>query len=530
MWSKVSKLGAFFCILVYIGATGAAAWKIYSGVGAQRRRAVEEFTELSIYAAGQGSAFLSDGYKDDIRDSVLYSQALQAVIISTPDGRDFAAEKEKGNAILWYGDSPRFNDFFFLYGKPLLAPLNIAGERNITLSAISPYLNPAILLNILRNSLFAVLIATLAAFTLLILDFTVFNKRALGETAENDENEENFDDVDAQDSAVSDDALLNPDTDITNSDSFDLPDFNVKSENDENTAVETAGDDTDSSFNMDLPDFTDSSDSTDEDSDDAAETAPGETDFNMDFDSEDNPADNENAPLNEFALPGSDGGEDGDLDSAPPIDDFDLGLDGLDVSNAPIDDEPDLPETKASAEEDALQEKLEETLREGILMGRETVLVSIVYDPPADAKSLLASMASLSSINEVYENLFSAAAKFWKRDDMVFRSRHDGLFVVVADVDIDEVFAEAKDFYKEAMEDFVSNSNEGGNLRIGLSGAYGRGDIDAGRLLIETEGASKRAKDTPSEPVVEFRPDLERWDQIAAGRRNENGENGENGD
>jgi hypothetical protein len=532
MWSKVSRLGAIFCILVYVGAAGLAAWKIYTGVGEQRRRAIEEFTELSIYAAGQGSAFLTEAYKDDIRDSVRYSQALQAVIISTPDGRDFAAEKEKGNAILMFGDSPRFNDFFFLYGKPLFTPLNIAGERNITLSAISPYLNPAELLKILRTSLFAVLIATLAAFTLLILDLAVFNKKTSGENEEIEDNNESFDDIDAKDSAISDDSLLKADTDTTDSDSlpddnFDFPDFSADSENGENTAAKESAD---SSFDMDLPDSGDDDDFTGGFAE-KAETDSGDADFDLNaggdvppaFDEDDDDkedlSENKNKPLDEFAEEGETAGEAADLDSAPPIDDFDLGLDGLDLSSASLDNEGDAADDKASAEEDALQEKIEETLRQGILMGQETVLVSIVYDPPGGTKSL---MSSMTSINEVYENLFTLAARFWKRDDMVFRSRHEGLFVVVANVEIDEVFAEAKDFYKEAMDDFASD--DGGNLRLGLSGAQGRKDIDAGRLLIEAEGASKRAENTPADPIVEFKPDIEKWEQLAAERAEAGGD------
>jgi hypothetical protein len=505
MWKRVSRFISVICIFIYVGAAVLAGLKIYSGVREQRRTAQEEFIELTMYAGIQGGNFLSESFKNDIRDSVIYSKALTGVIISSPAGQSFSAEKAKSNAIRMFGETPRFDESFFLYAKPLFSPLNIEGQRNVTISAIFPYIETVKLLEILRNSLLAVLIATILAFCILILDLTAFGGKTRPVLTDSDDDETL--DTGLSDTPLSsdlDEDLLGNDNDnIDNSADNDTEnkdtapaDFNLDfpqadTDTTQNTEI---SDDTD--FNLDLGDIGD------------IDTQTGGTD-----ESAGEPELEPSGGLDDFGEPDIDAIPDGDdaasLVDAPPLDDF--GLSDIDLSDTPVDEEIDAGDTgKATPEENALQEKLEETLREAILMEKETTLVSLVYEPPGGASSLLTAM---SSINDVYESIFTMAAKFWRRENMVFRSRKDGLFAIVPELPLDEVFTSAKEFQKQATDEIVSASN--GKLYIGLSAAQKRKDIDAGRLLIEALGAVKRAKADENEPVAEFKVDLEKWENFA---------------
>ena len=171
--SKVSPIIATLCILIYVAAVGFGAIRIIVDMGERRNLANREFQELAERASSSAVffGFMSPEYQESIRDFVSTSQTLLGAIISSSSG-DFSFERDPGSGITWAGNTPQFRSRFGLPAQPLFLPLRIEGQAHTNIQAIYSQFNNTFLLVVLRDTLFAVLIALAIAFITLIIEIT----------------------------------------------------------------------------------------------------------------------------------------------------------------------------------------------------------------------------------------------------------------------------------------------------------------------------------------------------------------------
>ncbi|MDR0553676.1 MAG: hypothetical protein LBG76_02605 [Treponema sp.] len=168
---------ALACIVVYATALLYGALRMYLNVTERQNSAEREFYDLADLASSAGMlGFMDTKFQETVQDALAKSGTLQAVIISSPGG-EFAFEKERNSTINWVGDSPRFIQKFGVSSKALFAPLRIDGLRNVTISAVSQYLDYDYFIIILKQTLLAVLSALVLGFVTLLLESMFFKNR-----------------------------------------------------------------------------------------------------------------------------------------------------------------------------------------------------------------------------------------------------------------------------------------------------------------------------------------------------------------
>ena len=179
--SSISAVVAWICIAAYILALAVAGVQIGFNIKDRQIAAEQEFFNLvSRSSRISAQAFMNEAYQDTIQDALSYSDNLQGIILTGPDG-EYAFERALSGAVNWVGNSPRFAKQFGTSSKALFSPLDIEGLRNVTLSAVYRYVDFDLLLSVLKRTLIIVLAALTIAFFALILE-SVTDKRPLVET------------------------------------------------------------------------------------------------------------------------------------------------------------------------------------------------------------------------------------------------------------------------------------------------------------------------------------------------------------
>ncbi|MDR2134021.1 MAG: hypothetical protein LBP27_02850 [Treponema sp.] len=167
--SVVSAVIASVCIVVYLAALVFAALRIYAGIERRHIAAEQEFFDLADLASSAGVlGFMDEAFIETINDALASSETLEGVIISGPGG-EYAFERERGGAVNWVNNSPRFKERPDFSGQPLYLPLRIQGLRNVTIQAVAGALDYGLLGEVLKQALVMILAAlSLSFFTLLI--------------------------------------------------------------------------------------------------------------------------------------------------------------------------------------------------------------------------------------------------------------------------------------------------------------------------------------------------------------------------
>jgi hypothetical protein len=111
---------------------------------------------------------MDERFIQTIQDAINRSETILGVIISGSRG-EFAFERERGTVISWVNNSPRFIPRFAVTRPPHHRSLQIAGQRNVNIQAVTSYLDYDFCIEILKRILLVVLFSlTLAFFTLLM--------------------------------------------------------------------------------------------------------------------------------------------------------------------------------------------------------------------------------------------------------------------------------------------------------------------------------------------------------------------------
>ncbi len=172
MIRKFTSVVALLCAIVYVLALGFTAYRIVSSVSERRGLAEQEFHDLVDRAsAASVLGFMEQPFKDAIKDAVLSSKTLDAIIVSGPMGPEYALEKRTGY-LTWVDSVPRFVYRFGTSRSPLFSPLRVEGIRNATVSAVADYIDYPLIHGILIQALGAILIALIVALVTLSLNFS----------------------------------------------------------------------------------------------------------------------------------------------------------------------------------------------------------------------------------------------------------------------------------------------------------------------------------------------------------------------
>lgn len=172
MIRKFTSVVALLCTIVYVFAIGFTAYRIVSSVSERRGVAEKEFRDLVDRAsAASVLGFMEQPFKDAIKDTVLSSKTLDAIIVSGPTGPEYALEKRTGY-LTWVDSIPRFVFRFGTSQDPFFSPLRIDGIRNATISAVADYIDYPLIHGILIQALGAIVIALIVALLTLTINFT----------------------------------------------------------------------------------------------------------------------------------------------------------------------------------------------------------------------------------------------------------------------------------------------------------------------------------------------------------------------
>ena len=181
---NISSIIAVICIAIYIMAIAFGAARIIESITERRNIAEREFYDISDRATSSSVflGFMTEPYRETIRDSILMSETILAVIITGGDN-EYAFERFQGSGIVWSRDSPRFKTGAGYPREPFTLFLRIDGQRNVSIKAIYSYIDYNAFVDTFKTTLLAVLIALSVAFVTLLIQMTlkrraVYDKKA----------------------------------------------------------------------------------------------------------------------------------------------------------------------------------------------------------------------------------------------------------------------------------------------------------------------------------------------------------------
>ena len=166
--SFVGTVIAAICIIIYFFALVQATVRLYISVEQHRVTSEREFYRLADIATAAGAqGFMDEHFIQAINNSLAASSGITAVIITGPESQH-AFERQRGSAITWVNNSPRFYNKFGLSNHRYNMPLNIQNLRNVNIHAVATSFNSAELTRILKETILIILIGfSIAFFTLL---------------------------------------------------------------------------------------------------------------------------------------------------------------------------------------------------------------------------------------------------------------------------------------------------------------------------------------------------------------------------
>jgi len=161
---------AAVCIVIYIGSLVQGCVRFYLSFDKSRITADREFDAIAALAIADGMrAFMDDKFIETMNNALAASKTLEAIIISGPDG-EYAFERQKGYAVSWVNNSPRFINRLGFSNKNHYKPLSISDLRNANIKAVARAFDYFELSRILKDTLLLILVGfAISFFTMLLL-------------------------------------------------------------------------------------------------------------------------------------------------------------------------------------------------------------------------------------------------------------------------------------------------------------------------------------------------------------------------
>jgi hypothetical protein len=491
---KIPSVLAGVCLAIYILALGFTAFRLYMGAQDQARLAQEEFFDLADQTRGIATLdpLMGEYFQGELHDKLNRSRTLQGVIISGPSG-EIPFERIGGRYITMMGDSPRFRERLGVVREPLFTRLLITTGttqlRNVTISAVWDVVDYIRLLEILKQSLFFILIPLgLSLITLLYVSIpnTSAELRARGAGRDGgddpppDPGEAEGGSAQKAASALSDQSA--PDEPAR---WFVGTPYGGLPAAEDDFSLEELPVDEDLPMDEDLP---------------LEEDLPVEDDLLLD---EELPAEEE-LPLDE--APGPEESADlADLaetsDSAAeavPDADGEVEEDTPELEDAPL-----FPPRSTVGRESDAYDRLNEELQ---------------GDAEDDLVYLAMEMRQPVS-EEDYQALAEEAADYFKNRDLIFERGMQGFSVILPKVNLDQGLVQAEQFRSLALDRLSGEERRfaDSDLCMGLSSRAGR-LLDADRIGLEAAEALRRAGEDDETALFAFRADPEKYKALFAGR------------
>jgi hypothetical protein len=179
--SVIGTVVAAICIVIYLVSLVQAAVRFYLSVDQQKIQADHEFQSIGNVVSSEGSrGFMDEPFIASVNNALASSKTIEAVIVYGPGG-EYAFEKQRGNAVTWINNSPRFINKFSFNTQGFYRAFTFENNRNVSIQASARVFNYSEVSKILKETLISILIGfTLAFFTMLL-------QLLLGNTEESEE-------------------------------------------------------------------------------------------------------------------------------------------------------------------------------------------------------------------------------------------------------------------------------------------------------------------------------------------------------
>ena len=167
--SAAGAVIAAICIIIYLGALVQAAVRFYLSIEQRRITADQEFGSLVNLALAEGRrGFMDAQFIESVNNALASTKSIEALIISGPEG-EYAFERQKGYAVNWVNNSPRFIDRWGFSNKNHYDPLPIPDLRNTNIKAVSRAFDYFELSAILKETLIIILVGFFLSFLTMLL-------------------------------------------------------------------------------------------------------------------------------------------------------------------------------------------------------------------------------------------------------------------------------------------------------------------------------------------------------------------------
>jgi len=164
---------AAICIIIYIFALIQAGVRIYFSVEERRMAAEKEFSNIVIIAQSAGAqSFMDAQFIETINRALSANRSIEALIISGPEG-EYAFERQKGYAVAWANNSPRFINRISFLNENYYRPLQIRDLRNVNIRAVAGAFNFDEISKILKETLILILGGLAIAFFTMLLQLLI---------------------------------------------------------------------------------------------------------------------------------------------------------------------------------------------------------------------------------------------------------------------------------------------------------------------------------------------------------------------
>jgi len=179
--SVIGTVVAAICIVIYLVSLVQAAVRLYLSVDQQKIQADYDFQSIGNIVASAGArGFMNEPFIASINNAIASSKTIEALIIFGPSV-EYAFEKQRGGAITWINNSPRFINKFSINTQGLYRSFPFDNTMNVSIQAAARVFNYSEISKILKETLIFILIGFTIAF------FTMLLQLLLGSTEETEE-------------------------------------------------------------------------------------------------------------------------------------------------------------------------------------------------------------------------------------------------------------------------------------------------------------------------------------------------------
>jgi hypothetical protein len=198
--------------------------------------------------------------------------------------------------------------------------------------------------------------------------------------------------------------------------------------------------------------------------------------------------------------------------------DDDQVLPELDEEEDSVLPEPDMPLPETQQEDAVLPEQYDvpdtsrhSTLEEeaGVVDKLDSELQSCA-DSDQELACIMVEYKEVGGTDSLYQQICDEATAFFTAPGCIFEKGERGMTVILAGISLADARKKADTFHQSVLDDHADIFWEASDLCIGISARQGR-DVDSHRLLLEASSALTKSMADPTNSVVAFKVDPEKY-------------------